>query len=161
MTTSTMNNDIVARRIVNFGRAVLVALFAIMLIATMHPDVRSAMRGSFVKDQRMVVSTVHADLIGDGTRFQIAKIKTQDALLLEIYENLPNGGTRLIERTVMTDKRDGFFTFNGQATNLAVEDINGDGRPEILAPSFDNNLVGHVNIYSYDKDAKSLTRILQ
>lgn len=145
----------------NLIRVVLIGLFSVMLIAALHPDVRTHVRGSLIKNQRVVISTVQADLAGDGTLFTVAKIRTQDALLLEIYEALADGTSRLVEKIEMADKKDGYFNFNGQATNLAVEDINGDGHPEILAPSFDHNLVGRLNIYSYNKSSKAFQRILQ
>lgn len=147
--------------ILNLARTALIATCALMLVLALHPDVRSEVRDSLIKDYRTVVSTVQADLTGQGMTFTVAKIKTRDALFLEIYEKLGDGTSRLVEKIEMPDKKDGFFSFNGQATNLAAEDIDGDGRPEILAPSFDHNLVGHINVYSYNKDVGSFERALR
>lgn len=141
-------------------RALLVMLSAIMMVAALHPDLRSAVRGTFLKDYRMIVSTAHGDLLGDGSDLTVAKVRTRDALFVEIYESSTNGGQRLLERIELLDKRDGYFTFNGQPTNLAIDDIDGDGSPEILVPSFDQNLIGHISIYRYDKNARGFMRAM-
>ena len=151
----------------NFGfmisatRAALIGLFGLMLIASLHPDVRSQIRTSVLKDFRVVVSTAKGDLLGVGTHLTVAKVKTRDSLLLEVYESVADGTQRLMERIELPDKKDGFFNFNGQATNLAIDDVDGDGRLEIIAPSFDQNLVGHLNIYHYDQGARGFQRVLR
>ena len=38
----------------------------------------------------------------------------------------------------------------GQATNLALKDIDGDNSMEIIVPTYDSNLVAHLNVYKYD-----------
>ena len=139
----------------------LTLVFTLMLVASLHPVARTSLRGILVPNQRVITSTLQADLMGDGTVFTIAKIKTRDSLLIEIYEALAEGKTKLVEQIELPNQKDGYFNFNGQATNLAVDDINNDGRLEILAPSFDHNLTGHVNIYSDDKDNKSFQKVLR
>ncbi len=145
----------------NFGRGILIVLFAAMLVAALHPAVRSAMRGSITHDYRMIVSTARGDLLKNGTELTVAKIRTRDSLFLEIYEPRNDGGQKLIGRIQLPDQKDGFFNFNGNATNLAIDDIDGDGRLEILAPSFDQNMVGHLNIYHYDQDSREFSRSLR
>lgn len=145
----------------NAGRAALVLIFAAMLVAALYPEARSTMRSTVMKDFRMVVSTAHGDLLGNGTNLTVAKVRTRDALFIEIYEPRIDGGQHLVERIELPDKKDGYFNFNGQATNLAIDDIDGDGRPEILVPSFDQNLVGHLNIYRYNQAQGAFQRSLR
>lgn len=158
--TQTMNP-----KIINFltlaARGFLFLLFAVMLLAALHPEVRSSMRTTLVKDFRMVVSTAHGDLTGSGVALTVAKVKTRDALFIEVYEPRSDGGQHLVERIELADKRDGYFNFNGQATNLAIDDIDGDGRPEILVPTFDHNLVGRLNIYRYNAGSRIFQRSLR
>lgn len=134
--------------------------FAIMLISSLHPSARSHMRGLLAKDYRTIVSTATGNLNGTS-EFTVIKVKTRNALNLEVYENKEDGSSRLIERIEMPDAKDGYFNFNGQATNLAIADIDNDGKAEILAPSFDQNLVGRINIYQYNNEANSFQRILR
>lgn len=144
-----------------FTRFVLTTMFAGMLVVALHPDVRTQVRGTFMKDYRMVVSTAKGKLAGDERLFTVAKVKTRDTLSLEIFEMLDNGSQKLVEKIQMNDLKDGYFSFNGQATNLAIDDIDGDGRPEILAPSFDSNLVGRLNVYNYDQASGNFQRIIR
>lgn len=147
--------------LVTAARAALIGLCALMLVTALHPDVRSAVRTSVMGDYRQVVSTASGHLAGDERTFTVAKVKTRDALSLEIFEILGNGQQKLVEKIALADSRDGFFDFNGQATNLAIDDINGDGRPEILAPTFDNNMVGRLNVFDYDTNSKAFARVNQ
>lgn len=147
--------------LLNTARLGLVLLFAFSLVAALHPTLRSEIRGSLAKDYRSVISSAYGDLLGNGTKFTVIKVKTRDSLLLEIYEAVSGGTNHLVSRIEMADSKDGYFNFNGQATNLAIDDVDGDGKPEIIAPSFDQNLVGHLNIYQYNDSSKGFERILQ
>lgn len=145
----------------NLAQAAMIGGFAVMLIASMHPSARSHMRGLLTQDHRTIVSTATGKLGGSSTEFTVVKVKSRNALSLEVYENKADGSSRLVEKIEMPDKKDGYFNFNGQATNLAIADIDSDGKPEILAPSFDQNLVGRINIYQYNAEANSFQRILR
>ncbi len=146
---------------INSGRLVLFILFAAMLITTLHPELSASLRGTVLYDFRVVVSTAHGDLLGEGIEMKVAKVRTRDALFVEIYEPRGEGDMRLLERIELQDKRDGYFNFNGQPTNLAIDDIDGDGSLEILAPSFDHNLIGHINVYRYDKTVGAFQRAMR
>lgn len=137
-----------------------VALFAASLLTVLHPDVRAQVRGTFLNDYRTIVSSAQGDLLNDGTPFKVIKVKTRDELVLEVYKGSVDGSYELIEKIQMPDQRDGYFSFNGQASNLAVDDIDGDGHPEILVPSFDRDLVGHLNVFRFDPTAKNFQKVL-
>lgn len=143
------------------SRVIMTGLFALMLVVALHPDVRTSVRGTFVKDFRSVVSTAKGHLAGDEREFTVAKVKTRESLSLEIFEMQANGDQKLVEKIVMNDAKDGYFNFNGRATNLAIDDIDGDGRPEILAPSFDSNLVGRLSVYNFDQSTGNFQRIVR
>ncbi len=157
----TLQQNIFSKAALATGRIALMALAAVMVIAAVHPDVRSSVRGTFVKDYRTVVSTAKGNLAGDSRLFTVTKIKTRDSMSLEIFETLGNGQQKLVERIALADTRDGYFDFNGQATNLAIDDIDGDGQPEILVPTFDNNLVGRLNVYNFDASSKTFNKMIR
>ena len=148
----------VSARITQFGRTILVGLFALFFFAALLPEVRSSIRGSVLKDYRMVISTVQGDLAGNGKELTVAKVRTREAIYLEIYVPKEDGSQKLLERIELPDKKDGFFNFNGQATNLAIDDIDGDGQKEIIVPSFDQNMVGHLNIYRFEQATGAFQR---
>jgi hypothetical protein len=142
-------------------RATLGAFAILMMIAALNPDIRSGLRASLLNDQRQVVSTAKGHLAGDSRMFTVAKVKTAGALSLEIFEVIGNGQEKLVEKIELADARDGYFDFNGHSSNLAIDDVNGDGRPEILAPTFDNNLVGHLNVYNLDPESNSIQKVIR
>ncbi|MES2854621.1 MAG: hypothetical protein V4692_02105 [Bdellovibrionota bacterium] len=144
-----------------FARASLVALFAVMLIATLHPDLRAGVRSVVMTDYRTVIATAQGKLSADDVNYSVVKVKTRDSLALEIYQNGADGEQKLIEKIIMPDIKDGYFSFDNQTTNLAIDDIDGDGRMEILAPSFDKNLVGRLNVYNFDVESKAFQRVLR
>jgi hypothetical protein len=159
-----------AETVLKVSQIFLMTLAAIGFVAAVHPDVRASVRGSLRADYRTVVSTAKGDLSGTGTLYTVAKVKTRDNIYLEIFQTITEqtesgqaatASQRLVERIEISDARDAFFSFNGQATNLAIDDVNGDGRPEILAPTFDRNLVGRLNVIEYDNNTQGFTKLVR
>jgi hypothetical protein len=142
------------------GQTALAMLFIVSLIAALHPDARSGIRDTVLSDYRMIVSTTKADLANDGIEYTIVKVKTRDGLLLEIYRPEADGQISLAERVVLADSKDGIFKIKRQATKHMVSDIDQDGKAEILAPSFDRDLVGRLNIFKFE-DGKGIERVIR
>jgi hypothetical protein len=143
-----------------FWKSTLVTLFIASLVMALQPDLRAAVRGAVLKDYRTIVSSASSDLLHDGTVFNIEKVKTREGLFLEIYQPQNSGGQKLVEKIEIKDQSDGYFSFNGLASNLAVDDIDGDGHLEIVAPGFDRDLVGHLNIYRFDLGSHNFHKVV-
>ncbi|MEO0337188.1 MAG: hypothetical protein AAF202_12400, partial [Pseudomonadota bacterium] len=57
----------------------------------------------------------------------------------------------LAERLSQLDGNDAVSHFqSGNATQLAVIDVDDDGSFELMAPTFDDQLVAHLNIFKYN-----------
>lgn len=143
------------------GQALLIALCALSFVAAIHPDARTSVRETFLSDYRVLVSSARADLVGNGIAYTVTKIKTRDSIFLEIFRPEAGGGQRLMEKIELADSRDGHFNFNGRVANLALEDIDDDGKAEILVPIFDRDLVGRLNIFKYNEGANGFERIIR
>ncbi len=156
-----LNTDVLAKVLTMMGRLFLVGGCVFAFAAALHPNTRLAIRGLVLQDYRNVLSSVEAQLTGSGSSFLIAKIESRDKLSLEIYQNALADGPRLIEKIDIPNSTDGYFSFSGQASNLALDDIDGDGVLEILAPSFDRDLVGHLNIFRFNPDSQGLERVVR
>lgn len=131
------------------------AVLATSWVLVLNPDAHTHIRGLLHKDSRIVLSTAMGDLMSNGTLTQVVKIKTAKGIQLEIYGTPKNGIMPLLQVLELPDQhRDAFFQLNDQSTNLALDDVNGDGRIDILAPAFDNDLVSHLNIFSFNSDLK-------
>jgi hypothetical protein len=133
----------------------LIALFIVVLDSDLRSNVRSLMRPSY----RVILAVATADLTGPGSRNQVLKVKTGDGLFVEVY-GMKSGKfgpqQQLLASAKLPDKKDGYFTFNGEVTNLAVDDVDNDKKLEILATSFDNDLVAHLNVYRFDPNDTEL-----
>ena len=86
---------------------------------------------------------------------------TPSGIVVEVYGPLENGIQPLIDSILIPDRRDAYFDLQGRATNLALKDMNADGKPEIIAPSYDDEGVAHLNVYSYSEDAKKFIPYLE
>lgn len=146
----------------NFTGSRLLTLMASFLagmvaLAALNGNIRQSLRDRFHLPYRKVLSTATGDITGEGQLIKVVKIKTQKGLFIEIYSVDASHQGPLVNRFRLPDTRDGYFHFRGQATNLALDDLDGDRVLEILAPSFDEELVAHLNIYKYDAETKSFS----
>lgn len=145
----------------SLARWIMGSMAVASMITVLQPELRQSARGYLVQDYRKIVSTAEADLLGDGSQFTVAKVKTRDNIYLEIFQTIASGAPRLVERIEIPEARDAYFNFNGQASNLAIQDVNGDGRPEILSPSFDRNLVGRLDAFEYQQGANEFRKVIR
>jgi hypothetical protein len=120
----------------------------------LHPKLNKAVKYTFQKKYRTVLSTVSGRIMDDGKITKVVKLKTKDGIFLEIYHG-DKSLKPLISKIKLPDARDAYFIFQGQSTNLALEDLDGDNKLEILVPSFDKNLVAHLNVYKFNKKSNT------
>ena len=109
----------------------------------------------FLKRGPQLLSIVHGDLMNDGSSVKVVKIKTAEGIVLEFYSNAENGTRHLITRSIIPNTRDGFFDHRGQAVQLAVVDLDGDGKMELLSPTFDANMLARLNPYYYSPEQET------
>lgn len=132
-----------------YGAGVLVLIaFTVVLVPAIHQYFRKLIHQPY----RQIISTTTGDILKDGKTFQILKIQTQQGLSLEIYGNPENGLRPLVDKIHLPDRQNGYIYFQQQSTPLALHDIDGDETLEILAPTFDDELVAHLNVYKFNRD---------
>ena len=136
------------KRWILFGLPALVAVLAGLTAAV--PSWREAVQKGFSRQSREVLATAEGDLLNDGTTTKIIKYQNAEGLFVEIVKPSSTGTTQLIDRILLPDKHDGLFNFQGHVTRLAVADIDNDGKMELIAPTFDNQLVPHLNVFRYN-----------
>ena len=139
-----------------------ISLTAFFLIVVLNPDLRNEANAMLAPQQRIILAVANASLDESGESLQILKIKTKDGIYVEVYGQEKQGSLsvqKLLSAAKLPDKKDGYFTFNNQITNLAIDDIDNDKQKEILVTSFDENLVAHLNVYKYIKGQKSLSLV--
>ncbi len=130
-----------------------VVIFALSFVMVFHPDVRSSLRSIFKPEQRSVLSTAKAIFSTSEGEFNFVKIRTLDGIYVEVYKKGSHSESVLVDRIELPKHKDAFFTFNGQATNLAIDDIDSDTQLELLVPSFDSQLIAHLNVFKFNPES--------
>lgn len=120
------------------------------LIVALNPEWRNSLRDNWISQDRQLLSTALGDLLGDGQLVKVIKYQTSQGIQLEILGEGDGGARPLIDRIYLSDRHNGFFDFQGEATQLAIVDVDSDGRLELIAPTFDENLTAHLNVYKYN-----------
>ena len=124
---------------------------AISAVFVFSSPMREYLRSFFLGEQRQILSTAVADLLNDGSHIKVVKLQDIKGLFLEFYRQKEDGDFIKIWSTKLSGNQDGYFQIKGRALNLAIDDIDNDNTLEVLAPSFDNNLIAHLNIFHYNK----------
>ncbi|HMN68610.1 MAG TPA: hypothetical protein PKC28_08725 [Bdellovibrionales bacterium] len=123
---------------------------AMLLAIVVTPKLREGIRQQLIGSGREILATAEGNVLNDGGNAKIIKYRTEEGIFVEILKIDANGGTTLVDRLLLPDRHDGLFNFQGHVTRLAIADVDGDGSFELLAPSFDNQLVPHLNVFRYN-----------
>jgi len=143
----------------NIFKLAMSAVAILIGVISLNRDWSRSIRTSLLSQERVLISTAVGDILGDGTPVEVAKVKTPDGIIIEIYAPGPNGSRVLLDKLPLDQERDGYFTFNGQLVSLAIDDIDGDNQVEILAPAFDQQLTAHLNVFKYNPGSKSFQKV--
>lgn len=139
------------------GGLLLVALLVTVVAVT--PSLRHGVRDFFNPEQRTILAKISGDLTGQGLHVTILKIQTRENIILEVYNIQNPEDSSLMAKIVLPEKRDGYFQLKGNATNLGLADVDHDGTLEIVAPTFDEQMVARLNIYKFNSDTRSFDRM--
>jgi hypothetical protein len=121
-----------------------------LVVAAAIPSLREKVQSRFALHTQEILATADGDLLGDGSSVKVIKFRNGDGIFVEILKMQANGDSKLIDRITLPDKHDGMFNYQGHVTRLAVADINNDGQLELLVPTFDNQLVPHLNVFHFN-----------
>lgn len=135
------------------------AVLGVSIVASV-PSWRDAVRARFHGPFRQVLAKARGDLTGQGLVVSVVKLKTQEGILVEVYERgLDSDTEHLLARLKFDERRDGHFNIRGQATNLALMDLDGDGILEIIVPVYDENLIPRLHVFRFDPNGKVFIRM--
>jgi hypothetical protein len=138
----------------------LTAIAVCLGILTAWERPREFIRAVLFAEKREILAKAQGDLNGRGLNIVAIKVKTADTLSVEIYDwNLQKTGTQFRSRIILPEKRDAFMNFRDNAVNLALADVDNDGNLEIIAPTFDENLIPRLNVYKYQESTQSFERM--
>lgn len=141
------------------GLGILAFVAILVTVLALIPSYRERVRNLFAPEHRTILAKIRGDLTGQGMRVTVLKIQTRDTLTLEIYGDENPETSTLIVKITLPEKRDAYFSLKGNATNLGLSDIDDDGTLEILAPTFDDQMVARLNIYKFNPETKTFERV--
>ena len=132
-----------------------IVFFASILLMAL-PTVRESFSQFFFSRERKVLSVVEADIFRLGSVYRVLKISDADGIAVEIHGPPNENESTLWGRINLPDRKNGYTHVFGQATSLALRDLDGDGMAEILAPTYDQNMNPHLNAIKIDRENKRL-----
>lgn len=131
-----------------------------MTTVTVVPSLKNRVKSLFSFDGRRILAKVIGKLGNEGPEVTVLKIEEDEQLYIEIYtEDSSSGQPSLLSKIRLDETRDAHFTYQGNATNLALGDMDGDGIIEIFVPTFDDQMVARLNIYKYNTELRAFERI--
>lgn len=137
--------------------SVLVAATLFTIAVALTPEWRVRWQAWLLPETRDLLATVTGDLLNNGVQMKVLKFATGRGLIVEVHApNEDQASFSLVDRIFIPDRHDGYVTLNAQPTRLAIVDVDNDGSPEILAPSFDEKLVAHLNTLRLNPESKRL-----
>lgn len=134
--------------------SVFLILTAILLAIVITPSLREQIRARFIPEGRSILATAEGDVLNDGSVAKVIKYRDREGIFVEILKVEEGGKTTYVDRLLLPDRHDGLFNYKGHVTRLAIADVDDDGKMELLAPSFDNQLVPHLNVFRYNAGIK-------
>jgi hypothetical protein len=121
---------------------------------------RQAQAFFFNSDRKILAKVVTPIDLRKPEEFLIFKIQQNDQLFVEVYKkNSSQEEAIFLTKILLAEKKDAFVNFQGNATNLAVSDMDRDGILEIIIPSYDNEVTPRLNIYKYNESSGSFDRL--
>lgn len=124
------------------------------------PSFRDFVRQVIVQNSYRVLAKAEATMLETGEKLVVLKVQTADSLALEIFlADKTAARASFLKRIVLPEKRDGYFNFRGNSANLVMSDIDGDQIIDIIAPTFDDNLMPRLNVFKYIPDTKDFVRM--
>jgi hypothetical protein len=121
-----------------------------------NQNARQSLADKLLSSDRKILSVVSGDLLKTGHIFRVIKVLSSSGVTVEVYSPTEDGGQSLWDKVDLPDRKDGYFHLFGQATNLALRDLDSDGKPEILAPTYDAQTKPHLNAIKLNLETKKL-----
>lgn len=147
-------------RLFYWGFPCLVIAAFSLAILSVFPQSRDLIRNLVISNSRLVLAKADGDLTGEGQMVSVIKVQTADTLALEVFETGGEGQKlKFMRRIVLPEKKDAYFNFHQNTSNLVIADIDSDGTLEIIAPTFDDNLVPRLNVYKFNPLSRDFIRM--
>jgi hypothetical protein len=141
-----------------FALAVLLALFT---VAAVIPSIRFRVKEYLSFNGRDIIAKTTGYITPEGPFVSVFKIREEGSLVLEVYTTPDeDGNPRLLQKIILDETRDGYFNFQGNATNLALSDTDQDGAMDILSPTYDEQMTARLNVFRFNRATQNFDRVI-
>ena len=119
--------------------AIALTLLNVVTICVLNDNIREGLHERFISHQREVLSTATGNLLYNGQKTKVIKVRKDNEFFLEIYGNIKESQSTplLISRIPLSFGKDAYINFRGVSSNLALHDVDGDNKLEILVPGYE------------------------
>ncbi len=152
------------QRFTSRGLFVIVLLAAALMVMTaiaLVPSLRSQARSWVFSNGREILAKTSGHVTPEGPFVSVFKIREDGFLTLEVYvTGEDSSADRLLQKIDLSETRDGYVNFQGNATNLALSDADYDGAMDIIAPTFDDQMTPRLNVFRFNRALNSFEKIV-
>ncbi len=129
-----------------FSILVLLSSFALLFSDGARKDVQN-----WFRPENKVLSIVTGDMYPLSPIKKVVKSMTDQGIVLMVYTT-ENGQEYLLGKIELGDPFDAYYELNQRPTNLALNDMNGDGLPEIIAPTYTLGWQPKLNVFRFNEE---------
>lgn len=130
---------------------VLTVLVLVMTVVALNPAWKARIKSLVISDERQILAKTSAYLSTEGPFVSVFKVREGSKIFLEVFSSADGQAQpKLLQKIPLSPGQDGYFNFQGNATNLAISDADNDGVMDILAPTFDDQMTPRLNVYRYN-----------
>ena len=126
----------------------LIFCVGIQYIFIFHPLIGKKWIRKIKNERPQILQVVETSLLEMNMDIKILKKRYRGSIYLEFLSKT-DGSFRLINSVDLPGRYNGFLEYQKGTISLGTIDQNGDGRLEIIAPTFDKFLRPHFNIVFY------------
>ena len=143
-----------SRKMAVIGFFILVSL-VINIIFIFHPlKAKNWLYKIYRKPLKQTLQIANAPLIENSLDIRILKVRSKNKIYLEFLSKQADDSYLEINSVELKGSREGYFEYWGEMTSLLILDDDGDGKLDVIAPTFDKYFRPQVNLVIYNKKTK-------
>ena len=132
-----------------FPLCLLILCFGIQNIFISQPPFLKKWMRKYKNQRHTILRVYETSFLEMNMDVKILKKRTSNSIYLEFLLKNPDGSFHLINSIDLPGWYNGYYEFGKGTVSLGLLDQNGDGRMEVIAPTFDKFFRPHANIIFY------------